>query len=212
MSAATPEIIRAAIGTIMKAVPSIGIVHPYERYAADNAGFAKLYMWHPGGSAAPELRGWFIRRGAVRQLADTSTQDVVRIDWQIRGYMAIQDAKASELTLDLLCEAVRNRFLASVTLGGLLDDEVTPPAPIGPQLVESIPVMFAGVLCHAVRFDWTTAYNTPIGSTVPADDPSIGEFRILHANWDVSPFGNVPPPPPADATADATDHIHVRPE
>ena len=51
----------------------------------------------------------------------------------------------------------------------------------------------------------------PPGALVDAD---VGDFRIFHANWDLPPFGNVDADPassgvqlPADATADATDHV-----
>lgn len=190
----------------MRAVPRIGIVHPYERYAVKREAFQALYMWQPPERSQPrELRGWFIRRLATRELDDTSTKTVVQIDWQIRGYMALQDALASEVTFDNLVEQLRHAFQADLTLGGLLDDELVAGAPLGPQLVESAPYMFAGVLCHGVRLDWTTSFNREQAEA----DPSIGDFRIFHANWDIPPIGNVVPPLPADETADATDHVII---
>lgn len=47
-------------------------------------------------------------------------------------------------------------------------------------------------------------------------DPAMGDFETFHANWDVPAFGNVDADPltagvqiPADASADATDHVAV---
>lgn len=213
MSAATPETIRARIGAILAAVPGAGIVHPYERYAKTEDAFRALYMWQqPGSANPPELRGWFIRRNAIRQISDTTTQDEVQIDWQLFGFMAVQDVKQSGIVFDVLCDVVRNAFLADVELGKLLDVELPNEAPIGPQLVENTFVMFAGVLCHRARFDWTTHYNTPLGVDPDAPPAGVGEFRIFHANWDIPPFGAPPTSLPADAEADATDHLVIRPE
>lgn len=215
MSAATPETIRARIGAILAAVPGAGIVHPYERYAKAEDAFRALYMWQqPGSPNPPELRGWFIRRPAIRQISDTSTQDEVQIDWQIFGFMAVQDAKQSGIVFDVLCDVVRNAFLADVELGGLLDVDLPNASPIGPQLAESSFVMLGGVLCHRARFDWTTRYNVPLGVDPghPPEGVSVGEFRVFHANWDIPPFGAPPASLPVDATADATDHVIIRPE
>ena len=64
---------------------------------------------------------------------------------------------------------------------------------------------------------WAARFRTWI--TITALDPdadAMGDFRIFHANWDVEPFGNVDGDPdtpgvqlPADATADATDHLEL---
>lgn len=213
MSAATLETIRAAIGAHLLAVPSIGVVHPYERYVKTEKGLADKYMWQPPApGAARELRGWYIRRTGEGYFADTHTKDEVRIDWTIRGFMALRDDAASELEFDLLIQAVRNRLLRDVTLGGLLDVEVVPGEALGPQLVESSPYMFAGVLCHGARFAWTTKFNTQGAPIADPDELRLGEFRILHANWDVPPFIMPVPSLPADAQADATSHINVRGE
>jgi hypothetical protein len=208
MSNATLESVRAAIGAIIKAVPEIGVVHPYERYSVQQQKHAQHFMWQPPGRREAEMRGWFIRRIATREIDDTSTRSQIQIDWQIRGFMAIQDALASEITFDNLIEQIRDAFRADLTLGGLLDVALPAGAPLGPQLVESVPYMMAGVLCHGARLDWTTRFNRSQAEA----DPSSGEFRIFHANWDVPPIGNVQPPTPADATADATDHVLTRGE
>jgi phage gp37-like protein len=42
---------------------------------------------------------------------------------------------------------------------------------------------------------------------VDREPGALPDFEAFHANWDVPPFGNVLLPLPADATADATDHV-----
>lgn len=201
------EAIRAAIVARMAAVPRIGVVHPYERYTAKESAFASLYMWQPPEpGAAKELRGWFIRRVGRRETEETHTSTQVAIDWQIRGYTAIRDAQASEVEMDGLVDAVIASIKADLSLGGLLDGLLPPPRSVGAQLMESGPYMFAGVLCHGVRLDWTTVH---IETDAPSPTADVGWFRTLHANWDIPPHGNVQPPLPADAAADATDHVVI---
>lgn len=204
---ATTEAIRAAIAARMLTVPGLGVLHLYERYAATEKGFAALYMWQPPTVDAPkELRGWFIRRVARRVIEETHTSDQVSTDWQMRGFMALRDGMASEIEMDTVADRVIAAIRADLSLGGLLDGLLDPPRAVGAQLVESGPFMFAGVLCHGVRLAWTTAH---MEFDAPAETDRVGDFRTFHANWDIPPHGNVLAPLPADATADATDHVAI---
>lgn len=206
---ASTEAIRAAIAARMLTVPGLGVLHLYERYSANEKGFAQLYMWQPPTpGSAKELRGWFIRRTARAEMDETHTSTSVRTSWQLRGFMALRDAAVTEIEMDAVVDGVIAAIRADLTLGGILDDQQQPPGTVGAQLTESGPFMFGGVLCHGVRLDWTTAhleYDTPAEDQVP----TIGDFRTLHANWDIPPHGNVLAPLPADATADATDHVTI---
>jgi len=198
--------IRTAIANRLLTVPGLGVLHRYERYAATEKALATLFMWQPPTpGAAKELRGWFIRRVGRRVTEDTHTSDLVATDWQIRGFMALRDGVASELEMDGVTDAIIAAVKRDLSLGGLLD--ATPPAPrqVGAQLIESGPYMFGGVLCHGVRLDWTTHHAEVDGE----DLGEIGDFRTFHANWDIPPHGNVLAPLPADATADATDHVTI---
>lgn len=197
------ETIRAAIGATMKRVPAIGIVQPYERYAKAESDFRAFYQ--VGEEKARQIRGWLIRRGATRQTAFLSTQVRVEHDWKIRGFLGVQDDKASEIVMDDLVEKLVREFRLDLTLGGTVEARFDTDQPVGLQLAESGPVMFAGVLCHGVSLDLTTRHYE---SAIPAEE-APGLFKIFHANWDIPEFGNVQPPLPADATADATDHVEM---
>ncbi len=204
---ATTEAIRAAIAARLLTVQGLGVLHLYERYAVKAAAFASLFMWQPPApGAAKELRGWFIRRLARRVAEETHTSDQVFIDWQIRGFLAIRDGEASELEMDAVTDRIIAAIKADLSLGGLLDGLPPPPRSVGAQLAESGPFMFAGVLCHGVRLNWTTAH---MEFDAPGPDDDVGDFRIFHPNWDIPPHGNVLAPLPADATADATDHVLI---
>jgi hypothetical protein len=202
------EAIRAAIAARMLTVPGLGVLHLYERYTAKEAGLAALFMWQPPAppGAAKQLRGWFIRRLTLRETELTHTSTLVAVGWQLRGFMAIQDAIASEIVMDGVADGIRAAIKADETLGGLLDGRPDPPGVVGAQLAESGPFMFGGVLCHGIRLDLTT---THIERDAPGPDDAVGDFRIFHANWDIPPHGNVLAPLPADDTADATDHVVI---
>ncbi|WP_153117371.1 hypothetical protein [Rhodocyclus tenuis] len=144
--------VREAIAVLLRGIPDIGRVHDYERYAKSLDELKSLYVAEISG--APQLRGWFVRRtGATESEPFVGRRDV-RHAWEIRGYMALADAMASEKAFDELIEEVRDGFRADNTLGGV----VTSVAPDGEQiaLVESGPVLFAGVLCHGGRLRFTT--------------------------------------------------------
>jgi len=194
------EDIRLAIGRRMATVSDIGVVQPYERYAKTETAFAALYEW---GAPKKEVRGWFIRRLAYREAAYLRSQTKLEIDWQIRGYLSLQDAAMSEITMDRLVEQLRYAFKQDLTFGGLVVDRRDVDQPVGLQLAESGPFMFAGILCHGISLNLTTMHADDL---VP-DVANLGDFKTFHADWDIPPFGNVLPPLPADATADATDHV-----
>lgn len=204
---ATTEAIRAAIAQRLLTVPRLGVLHLYERYAKAEKDFKALFMWTPPEvDAKPELRGWFIRRVALRETEKTHTSTAVATDWQVRGFLALRDGMASEIEADALTDRIRAAIKADLTLGGLLDERQEPPGSVGAQIVESGPFMFGGVLCHGIRLAWTTVH---VERDAPGPEDGVGDFRVFHANWDVPPHGNVLMPLPADDTADATDHVII---
>lgn len=144
--------IRTAIANELLAIPNIGVVHTYERYATDLAQLKALYL--SGG----ELRGWFIRRETTREIGIAIPRYLEVVQWQIRGFMALNDANASELEFDDLVEAIRDRFRNNSSLSGTVTKTglLQPSAERGVQLDDFGPFMFAGVLSHGARIRLVT--------------------------------------------------------
>lgn len=150
----TLDDIRAAIVAEISAVAAIGIVHNYERYAQREGDFRARYLYDLG-AGDKQIRGWYVRRLTTRQNHEVMGSYDDHHDWLIRGFMAIDDAAASELVFDGLIEAVRERFRLNASLSGLISSVYSPEGK-GPELVESQPVMFGGVLCHSARLHLST--------------------------------------------------------
>lgn len=141
--------IRNAIVAKLNTVANIGRVHAYERYANQMADLSTLYAWDIGGGQK-QIRGWFVRRVGIRESKPSESLFREDISWQIRGYMALSDAAASELAFDDLIDAIRTAFRADDTLGGAVDtcwihEEA------GIQMDDAGPVLFANLLCHSAR-------------------------------------------------------------
>lgn len=141
-------VIRDAIRDVMLAVPDIGMVHRYERYAKDLSALKALYL----SPAHGQLRGWFIRRVKVQETSMTRPRSVELTRWRIQGLMALDDATESELAFDALIEQLRDAFRINGTLNGTVAASGLPDgSETGLQLEDAGPVMFAGVLCHGAR-------------------------------------------------------------
>ena len=143
--------IRTAIADKLRAVPDIGRVHEYERYARNDSGFAALYR------SGEQIRGWYVRLVGARETSPAIGRHVSDHDWQIRGVMALQDESATELQFDDLVEAIAAAFRADETLGDVVATTIL-PARAGIQLIDSSPAMFAGTLCHFTRLGLTTRF------------------------------------------------------
>lgn len=144
--------IRTAIVATLSAVPDIGVVHAYERYASNLDQLKALYWSAPHNA----VRGWYVRRPATSDTGLIHEGSVELIRWRIVGVMSLADAAQSELAFDGLIEAIRAAFRADETLGGVVD-QCSVPQPgggtgeAGIQLDDCGPAMFAGVLCHVAR-------------------------------------------------------------
>ena len=98
--------------------------------------------------------------------------------------------------LDRLIEAVRVAFRHDETLGGVVETTMS-DGRAGPQLDDSGPAMFAGVLCHHARLTLSTVVGAPTGTEVIAD------FATGSLTWDRTP---------ADGATDAEDTINPETE
>lgn len=163
----TPE--RAALLATLQAVPDIGVVHAYERATSDLSKMKQVYF----SGAHNQIRGWFIRRVRVREVGLLQPTYLEIVDWQIRGFMAIDDANQSELVMDSLIDVVRDRIRQNNTLNGtvLKLGLLQSGADRGLQLEDFGPYMFGGVLCHGARLGLTTTKELlQIGSTSNTQD------------------------------------------
>lgn len=151
--------IRDAIKARLTGIVGIGKVNDFERYAQQMSALKEQYVFDTGGGVM-QLRGWHIRRVRRREIYVDLQRWAIVNDWQLRGFMALDDAAASEKAFDDLIEAVCDAFDTA-------PDLLNPPDPVevvldeeqaGVQVPESGPVMFAGVLCHSARLTLATRH------------------------------------------------------
>lgn len=149
--------IRTALLATVAAVADIGQVHAHERYAREEAKFRDRFLFTPTGGTE-QLRGWWLRRTATRESSPSVGRTVNVHTWQLRGYMSLNDEAATELEFDALVEALRDALRADPNVGGfaeqgpLADGDNTD----GPQLLDTGPVLFCGVLCHSAVIELRT--------------------------------------------------------
>lgn len=149
-------LIRQAIVQVLGTVPNVGMVQPYERYAA-NLQQLKQFYWSATHNA---VRGCYVRRLSAA-ITGRIDDEVEHIRWRIVSLMAIDDDAQSELTFDALLDAKATAFRADDTLNDTVA-QCTVPADgggsgeAGLQLEDSGPAMFGGVLCHVARLSLNT--------------------------------------------------------
>lgn len=143
--------VRAAILGKLNGVAGVGVVHDYERYAASMAGLTALYK------SGAQLKGWHIRRVATEERSPAVGRYAVTHRWQMRGFWSLDDSAATEKSFDDLVETIRDAFRLDDTLGGVVAT-CTAEEVAGAQVVDSGPVMFGNVLCHAVRLALATRH------------------------------------------------------
>lgn len=170
------ETIRAAIVARLNTVPGIGRVYGYERFASGEKLFRDLY------ASAGRILGWYVRRVARRATRTADATYEVQYDWQVRGFLSLEDAGASELAFDALIEAAIESLNSDPTLGGLVADTTTERG-AGAQLSDAGPVMFTGVLCHGATLTLTTVHF----QETLADTSALPDLLTVHADYDIDP-------------------------
>lgn len=134
--------IRNEIIETLSAIPDIGKVQPFERYARDPVNLKNFYI------KGKQLFGWYVRRTGVREEAWTSVKNKVFQDWQIVGFMGLSDTEASEILFNTKIDAIRRAFRTRALKSA---DET------GYVQVSAIqPVMFCGILCHTAELTLQT--------------------------------------------------------
>lgn len=136
------EDILAAIKARLEAIPNIGRVHDYERWANDPQVVKELYVADIGGQR--RLRGWNISCPRLPQNTRKLTGVVhERIyDFVIRGFWELDDASASEKQARAKADEIIDSFDSKPDLSGeCFKTELA--------LITSFePGMFAGTLVH----------------------------------------------------------------
>ena len=187
------ETIRGAIVARLAAVPGIGAVHRYQRYTAWEPGLRRLY------ESNGTLLGWSVRRVATAERADAASYNQVVHRWRIEGVMSLNDEAASELAFDALIEAIRDAFRADETLGGAVETTAV-DGQAGPQLEDSGPAKFSGVLCHHARLGLATVVSAGTG---PGGGEALDDFATGGMRWDLAP---------PDGATEAEDKIELEVE
>lgn len=152
------DTLRSAIVQTLNTVPQIGRVHDRERALADETVQRALFLYDlPAGGQ--QLRGWWLRRTATEERSVNAAGRTMSIDtWTVHGYLAFDDAGASELVFDALVEDIRDAVRADPTFGGacasgpLTDDKRTD----GVQVDGTGLVTFCGVRCHGIALQLRT--------------------------------------------------------
>ncbi|MBS7539757.1 phage tail terminator protein [Ancylobacter lacus] len=150
--------IRDALTGLLEAIPDIGRVHAYERFAASEKAFIELY------TADGRVRGWRVSRVNARRRRLASGATLVTSRWAIIGLLAVVDGDQSEIVAGALADAIVAAERVDPTLGGIVRGLPVDGAS-GLQLLGIEPVMFAGVLCHrvALQLDVQTIEAAPNG-------------------------------------------------
>lgn len=104
--------IRARIKSVLSGVTGIGTVHDYERYSLSPAEWLSLMT--SGG----QVNGWTIHRQSTSSEALTMGYLERHHQYRIAGVYAMNDAAASEVTLQAILEAVHDAFKSDRTLEG----------------------------------------------------------------------------------------------
>lgn len=129
---------RQKVFEIISAVPNIGKVHDYERWAVDWGKFIELFK----DSASSRILGWEICRGGMQSEKLSNIEEARSHGFTVKGYMAVNDAQATEKIFNGLIEAICNAFKGVHTLDGACLDA-------GPVTAEVIDCrIFGSVLCH----------------------------------------------------------------
>ncbi|MCU7841894.1 MAG: hypothetical protein KZQ94_21290 [Candidatus Thiodiazotropha sp. (ex Troendleina suluensis)] len=141
--------IRNAIAALIESVQDAGQVHTFERYAKDRSDMQVFYK------TGKQILGWHIRRVRTTERSDYPGRWARIYRWEMRGYLSLDDEAETELQFDNLVEEICAVFRADDTLGGRVDTCIIGNE-AGLQVLESYPVMLAGILCHSAKLALNT--------------------------------------------------------
>ncbi|MEA5113019.1 MAG: hypothetical protein VB050_03245 [Geobacteraceae bacterium] len=129
---------RQKVFEIISAVPNVGVVHDYERWAADWNKFIELFR----DSVSGTIRGWEICRANMLSEKISNIEENRAHGFVVKGYLAVNDALATEKIFNGLIDAICNAFKGNHTLGRICTDA----GPVSAEVIDTR--MFGAVLCH----------------------------------------------------------------
>lgn len=172
---------RAAIAARLTALGAgIGRVHDYERWANNPAQFLALFQ--PAGSK--KVFGWEVVRTGFRVRKVAMRKWKMIHQYTIRGYYGLEDAAATEKTVNALADQIALDF-ARTPLSGTQGEQL-PEAAIEPRV-------FGGVLCHVVEIRLPEVAEILAPAVEEADDLLVVGLEYYLQD------------PEDDGTADAAD-------
>ena len=140
--------IREQIKAVLAGVEGIGVVHDYDRWAADWNKFLNRFK-----DADDRINVCMFRREKMAKRVITIGQNKERIHvFAVRVILGLSDAQATGILFDELLAAIEKAFDSDPTLAGTcrsLSSEWGPMSGVsGAQIEMSEDRMFANVLCH----------------------------------------------------------------
>lgn len=133
--------IREQIKTILSGVSGIGVVHDYERWAADWTKFLDLFRVEDD-DGKKTINGWMFNRRKTPAKTASTTHDLRTHNFQIQGIYGLKDSDASEIVFQQIIEDACAAFRSKYKLNDTADNT----EPVQVELVENR--MFGIVLCH----------------------------------------------------------------
>lgn len=139
--------IREQMAVILGAVEGIGVVHQYQRWAATWEKFLDLFK-DPDGV----INGWCITRTSTTEHWITNIKYERVLEFVIRGYYGVNDAKASEISFQQIIEDICEAFRCNDTLNGTCETIAPQFGPLNGMAGVQVRIVdarfFGGVLCH----------------------------------------------------------------
>jgi len=168
----TTAAIRDAIVDKVTAISGIGKVHGYERYTAQQTKLKELF------ESNNRILGWVARRASFRKTQLGDAVFMLRSNWELHGYMSLDDASQTEIIFDALVDLVQATLSNDPTFGGI--GNYVPDYEIKAELD---PVMFCGVLCHSVKINFDSLHEE-----TSSIDQLLNDFLTLNSQYDIPAF------------------------
>lgn len=135
------------IKTHLSTIPVIGMIHTYDRQIVDPAKFIELFRYKP----TAQILGWEMHRTAVPEIVHGAHFRLHQ--FMLRGYMSVEDAKATSLKFQDLADQVCAKFRTAAPPPGSTWEYRNAAEPLNSAAQIDIinDRMFGSVLCHCAE-------------------------------------------------------------